>query len=93
MNELDAYDNMGLAYYYLGNLNKAIYYHNRMMSGILEGNTDVKAWNIGLLDKDRGKKTFKESTDTKSMFRDYKLAKEHDISFNYPHSNLHELHK
>ncbi len=34
--ELRAYDNIGMAYYYLGDLDAAQYYHNRMADGVTE---------------------------------------------------------
>eukprot|EP00826_Nyctotherus_ovalis_P049135 TRINITY_DN5885_c0_g1_i5.p1 TRINITY_DN5885_c0_g1~~TRINITY_DN5885_c0_g1_i5.p1 ORF type:complete len:285 (-),score=81.09 TRINITY_DN5885_c0_g1_i5:373-1227(-) len=43
--ELEAYDNIGLVYYYLGDIDKAIYYHNRMMNKQLEEETEEKKWN------------------------------------------------
>ena len=37
-NEMLAYDMIGLLYYYSGDIYKAKYYHNRMVSNILEDN-------------------------------------------------------
>ena len=34
--ELNAYDNIGVSYYYLGELEKAMFYHERMMRGKIE---------------------------------------------------------
>jgi len=93
MNELDAYDNMGLAYYYMGNVNKSIFYHNRMMSGKLEEDTDVKKWNIMLLEKDRNKKNFYKAVEPKSMFREYKNCKENNSEYIFPHQNENQLLK
>ena len=51
MNELEAYDSIGMQYYYLRNIDKAMYYHNRMMNGILESNTEEKQDNIESLSR------------------------------------------
>ena len=47
--ELEAYDNIGLAYYYLNNIDKANYYHRRMMNGEFEGDTFAKQINLEFL--------------------------------------------
>ncbi len=94
VNELDAYDNMGLSYYYLGDLNRSIFYHNRMMSGILEGGeSDVRRWDVGLLEKDRAMKLYRESVQMRSMFADYRLAKERGLPYRFPHEDERERSK
>jgi len=52
LNEFNAYDNIGLMHYYLGNIDKAIYYHNRMMNGEAERRTLAKNLNLQSLNKD-----------------------------------------
>lgn len=39
--ELMAYDNMGMAYYYMGDLEGAQYYHERMINGVIEENNSI----------------------------------------------------
>ena len=36
LQELKAYDNIGITYFYMQNLTKASYYHERAMKGVLE---------------------------------------------------------
>lgn len=53
--ELEAYDAIGLQYYYLGNLTKAKYYHSRMMSRDVEGESAERAAAMKMLaDRRRG---------------------------------------
>lgn len=40
--ELKAYDQLGKCYYYLGDLDKACYFHEKMMSGKIENDVSVK---------------------------------------------------
>lgn len=40
--ELRAFDNIGIQYFYLGNRDKAKYYHERMLYGRAEGKTELK---------------------------------------------------
>lgn len=40
--ELRAYDKIGIQYFYLGNKQKALYYHSRFTNGIYEKETDIK---------------------------------------------------
>ena len=56
-----------------------------MMSGKLEGDTNVKEWNLGLLLKDRNNRNFKEGIEVKSSFRLYKEAIDGSSPFKYPH--------
>ncbi len=91
MFELDAYDNMGIQYYYGGNLDKAMYYHHRMMAGIIEEETNVKAWNIGLLERDRRSRAFKESNVVLSIFALYREAKKTGRPFLFPHEDETEF--
>jgi len=70
--ELESYDNIGLAHYYLGDINKAIYYHNRMMDKRLEGDTQEKRWNNQTIINKLEKNSYKRSSIQKSIFEEYK---------------------
>ncbi len=39
--EVNAYDNLSIDYFYVGELQKAHYYHDRMMRGKTENNTSI----------------------------------------------------
>jgi len=93
MHELEAYDLIGIQYYYLGNIDKAIYYHNRMMNGELEINSTAKAWSIEQVQKTRLGKEFQLSRECKTMFQFYKEARELAIEYNFPHENKKEIAK
>jgi hypothetical protein len=90
--ELEAYDNIGIMYYYLGNINKAIYYHNRMMKGELEGDTAEKRWNVEALAKARAQQAYKrESKDgLNTIFHKYKTIKENTDEVKLPHEDPQE---
>jgi len=54
--ELSAYDNIGLAYFYMGDLDGAEYYHGRMINGIIEPiNSPTRIRCIGKLKKSKKK--------------------------------------
>ena len=40
--ELMSYDNIGMAYYYMGNLDSAKYYHNRMVNQVIEPSNSLQ---------------------------------------------------
>jgi hypothetical protein len=40
--EIKAYDHMGVAFYYLGEMDKAIYYHLKMVEGYTEKDESIK---------------------------------------------------
>ena len=84
MNELEAYDNIGTQYYYLKNINKAIYYHNRTMNGKIEKETDEKLDSIEKLTNSRVKKSFRKYLCLKTIFDNYN---DKDTNFVYPHEN------
>ena len=88
--ELDAYDSLGIAYYYIGNVDKAIYYHNRMMAGELEPDGEVKQWNLGLLEKDQLAHAYKDAVDAKSLFESYKEQRKGPSTFAFPFTFPHE---
>ncbi len=76
MQELDAYDSIGMQYYYMGNIDKAIFYHNRMMRGELERFTPEREWNQTALERAREKADYKRSVLAKSIFELYLDSKE-----------------
>ena len=43
--ELKGYDHIGIQYFYLGNKEKAKYYHERMIYGLYEKDTKIKESN------------------------------------------------
>lgn len=88
MNELDAYDNIGIQYYYLHNVSKAMYYHNRMMNGKLEPNNIVKKVNISNLMIKRNEESYKKYILQKTIFDKY--ANENS-DFIYPHKDESEF--
>ena len=52
--ELNAYDSMGLEYFYLGDIEKSSYYHDRMVRGKLESDSSVtKSVSKNLLENKR----------------------------------------
>jgi len=69
--ELETYDLIGMQYYYLENLDKARYYHTRMMKGILEPQTYEKSENLQKLQKSRKIAEFKRTLKYKSIFENY----------------------
>jgi hypothetical protein len=77
--ELESYDNIGLAYYYLGDINKAIYYHNRMMEKRLEGDTQEKRWNsqavVNKLEKNSYKRVYLKSIEFEEHKEGLKVKK------------------
>lgn len=91
--ELQAYDNIGLEYYYLGNIDKAIFYHNRMMEGELEISTPAKEWNLNQLIKERNSRTFKQSKECKTIFENFKEALFFRIPYNFPHENKQQINQ
>ena len=58
--ELEVYDNLGIEYYYLGDIERAVYYHNRMIQGSLEPEgTAVKEISLNMLSTKREQTSFK----------------------------------
>jgi len=93
LNELEAYDSMGIEYYYLGNINKACFYHNRMMAGVMEGDTDVKRWNMRLLEEEFKVKDVRNRMSYSSIFEEYRNAKKHGNPFVFLHENVRNRKK
>lgn len=91
--ELEAYDNMGLEYYYIGNIEKACFYHNKMMNCITEKDTDVKKWNLEILEEKHKRKSYRKNIKFTSIFEEFKNVKKHGGSFTYPHKNTQEIMK
>jgi len=79
-----------MEYYYLRNIDKARFYHNRMMNGELEKRTQVKEWNLEYLYKSRKLKAYKETLGLKSDFEQYKSSIE---EMQFPHDDKRELKK
>jgi hypothetical protein len=53
--ELKAYDWIGIQYYYLGNLEKAKFYHNKMIDGEYEkADSDLKKLGIAKVENNLG---------------------------------------
>jgi len=77
--ELETYDNIGICYYYLGNINKAIFYHNRFINKQVEEDMSKIKWNDYVLKK-------KGKSHTHSLFEDYNI-KLNDKSFIFPHQS------
>eukprot|EP00826_Nyctotherus_ovalis_P009407 TRINITY_DN12483_c0_g5_i1.p1 TRINITY_DN12483_c0_g5~~TRINITY_DN12483_c0_g5_i1.p1 ORF type:complete len:224 (-),score=65.19 TRINITY_DN12483_c0_g5_i1:533-1204(-) len=88
VNELDAYDSIGMQYYYLKNIDKARYYHNRMMNNELERNSSAKLNSLQLLKETRKANAFKRSFITKTIFEKYR---DKDADFKHLHSNIEEV--
>eukprot|EP00826_Nyctotherus_ovalis_P006736 TRINITY_DN11624_c0_g2_i5.p1 TRINITY_DN11624_c0_g2~~TRINITY_DN11624_c0_g2_i5.p1 ORF type:complete len:238 (-),score=31.02 TRINITY_DN11624_c0_g2_i5:462-1175(-) len=84
-NELDAYDSIGMQYYYLRNIDKAMYYHSRMMYGKVEKETPEKLGSLEKLLKSRDAKNFKNYSNGKTDFGRYC---DKDSDFVYPHENF-----
>ena len=93
ISELDAYDNMGVEYYYIGDINKANFYHSRMMNGIIEENTDTKKWNLQMLDKVAKTKEYPNVSQYMPIFETYKKSKKEEMEFKYPHNDGIKLRK
>ena len=92
--EIEAYDNIGLQYYYLGNMNKASYYHNRMMNGLIERKTPEKLYWIKLILKGRSEKAYKQAASYATYFDCYKKSKGRLRElFIFPHENEREFEK
>lgn len=85
--ELESYDNIGLAYYYLGDINKAIYYHNRMMNKRFEGETQEKHWNNLAITNKYSKDSYKRALIQKSIFEKYKDDLKNNKNV-FPHENI-----
>eukprot|EP00826_Nyctotherus_ovalis_P066977 TRINITY_DN9968_c0_g1_i22.p1 TRINITY_DN9968_c0_g1~~TRINITY_DN9968_c0_g1_i22.p1 ORF type:complete len:229 (+),score=75.15 TRINITY_DN9968_c0_g1_i22:685-1371(+) len=85
--ELETYDCIGLAYYYLGDINKAIYYHNRMMEKRLEGDSQEKRWNNQAVANKLEKNSYKRSLIQKSVFEEYKGHAKGSRKL-FPHENI-----
>jgi len=83
--ELESYDCIGIEYYYMGNIDKSIYYHNRMMNRKFEGESREKIWNITKLEKELKEKAYKKGYPTSSFFDLHKMNT--DQEFILPHEN------
>lgn len=88
MNELDAYDSIGMEYYYLKDIDRARYYHNRMMNNELEKVTSAKANSLDKLKKARKENAYKKSFGAKSIFEKYC---DEDTDFKHLHKNIEEI--
>ena len=93
ISELEAYDNMGVEYYYIGDINKANFYHSRMMNGIIEENTDTKKWNLQMLDKVAKTKEYPNVSQYMPIFETYKQSKKEEMEFKYTHTDGIKLSK
>lgn len=91
MMELEAYDSIGIEYYYLGNIEKSIYYHNRMMNGEIEKESSAKDWSLEELKKDRHNKAFKQLKKFTTVFELYHEALMFGISFEFPHESKENI--
>ena len=94
MQELDAYDAIGMEYYYLRDIDKAIFYHNRMMKGELEKMTVEKRWNLDVLERSRQKCEYRKNSGLKTVFEIYKENKEKmedNNEIELPHENAREV--
>ena len=95
--ELEVYDLIGMEYYYMNNIGKAQFYHNRMMEGELEPFSLVKQKNLEVLEKkDLKRRELKELKvrKTETIFEDYNRFVEthpNDENIVLPHENKGEL--
>lgn len=85
--ELETYDCIGLAYYYLGDINKAIYYHNRMMEKKLEGDSQERRWNNQAVVNKLEKNSYKRSLIQNSVFEEYRGYVKGGRKL-FPHENI-----
>eukprot|EP00826_Nyctotherus_ovalis_P006735 TRINITY_DN11624_c0_g2_i3.p1 TRINITY_DN11624_c0_g2~~TRINITY_DN11624_c0_g2_i3.p1 ORF type:complete len:171 (-),score=43.20 TRINITY_DN11624_c0_g2_i3:439-951(-) len=74
-----------MQYYYLRNIDKAMYYHSRMMYGKVEKETPEKLGSLEKLLKSRDAKNFKNYSNGKTDFGRYC---DKDSDFVYPHENF-----
>ena len=81
---MEAYDLIGVRYYYLNNIEKAQYYHDRMMKGKLQRDSATKRNIIGLLDSNK-----KVHISDNTIFDDYKINE----SFIFPHEDQNEIER
>ena len=86
-NELNAYDNIGIQYYYLNDIDRAKYYHNRMMNNELERDTSAKRIGLDKLKEANEDKALKRSLITKTVFQKYR---DKDPDFKHLHENMEE---
>eukprot|EP00826_Nyctotherus_ovalis_P004920 TRINITY_DN11092_c0_g1_i4.p1 TRINITY_DN11092_c0_g1~~TRINITY_DN11092_c0_g1_i4.p1 ORF type:complete len:139 (+),score=34.95 TRINITY_DN11092_c0_g1_i4:606-1022(+) len=73
--ELMAYDNMGMAYYYMGNLDYAKYYHARMTNQVIEPSSSLqKIYCISNEETNRQKYMLQGTEGSKFEFNSHVIA-------------------
>ena len=77
-----------MEYYYFNNIDKARYYHNRMMNNELEKSSLAKEYNVTNLNKSRQRNAYKKTIIDKTIFEKYKDKEE---NFKYLHDNNDEV--
>ncbi len=88
-----------MEYYYLRNIDKAIYYHNRMMEGEHEKQTPAKECDLEQLERARRGRAFKSDLAYRTVFEafhDWKFSADPAVAgadFRYPHEDRTELAK
>ncbi len=90
---MDAYDDIGLEYYYLRKIDKAIYYHNRMMECRLEGETVEREMALERLLKKRSARAFKANIAFSTAFDLYRRARSSRVAekFCFLHDSQKEI--
>ena len=74
--ELNAYDNMGLEYFYLGDIEKSSYYHDRMVRGKVESDSSViKSVTMNLLANKRSSGVKNKKADFERKQQELGLSK------------------
>jgi len=92
--ELKAYDNIGIQYYYLGNMSKAEFYHNRMMKGEIEPKTQEKLICLDYMKKRKLITAYKQVIEFDSFFDQYDKMKGNYLKpFQIPNENEREKNK
>lgn len=93
VSELEAYDSMGIEHYYLRDINRASYYHNRMMAGVLEKESDAKKWNLRVLEEACRAKAVRNRAEYSSIFENFKNAKKQRVGYVFLHENMRDRKK
>lgn len=96
MQELEVYDLIGMEYYYLNDIPKAQFYHERMMRGELEPLSAEKMSNLEDLEMKRRERAGRDKKAKLSVFESYKAFVEKNPNAEniiLPHENSKELFK
>jgi len=87
---------IGMEYYYLNNIPKAQFYHERAMKGKIEPMSLEKMENLEELENKRKERNNREKKTTLTVFENYKLLIESNSNIEnitLPHENSRELFK